>query len=334
MSNLTDASAADEADFLGRSCESGDMSEPLQDQTVIVTGVTGQVAESVATALADSNRVVGLARFNDAAARERLEAAGVRCVPTDLVAADFADVPVGVDALLNFAVVKTQRWDLDLRANAEGIGLLMDHVRPGRVLHCSSTGVYDPAGATVLDESAPLGDNHRPIMPTYSIAKIAAEEVVRTICRLHGIPTTIARLNVPYGVGPDGSARGWPAFHLAMMQAGMAVPVHPDRPNLFNPIDLADIAGTVPALLAASTVPATIVNWGGSEQVSLEEWCEVLGERCGYEVAFEETEHTIGGVTVDTSRMQEITGPTTVAWRDGFAALADAWMATSGAPAS
>jgi hypothetical protein len=115
-----------------------------------------------------------------------------------------------------------------------------------------------------------------------------------------------------------------------MMQAGMPVPVHPDRPNLFNPIDLADIAATVPALLAAATVPATIVNWAGTEQVSLEEWCTFLAERCGYDVVFEETEATIGGVTVDTTRMTELVGPTTVAWRDGFAALADAWSATQG----
>ncbi len=305
------------------------MSDTSGPQTLIVTGVTGQVAESVATSLAGAGRhVIGVARFSDTPARERLEAAGVECVTADLVAADFADVPTGVDALLNFAVVKTQRWDLDLRANAEGIGLLIGHVRPGRVLHCSSTGVYDPAGSTVLDESAALGDNHRPIMPTYSIAKIAAEEVVRTMCRLLDVPTTIARLNVPYGVGPDGSPRGWPAFHLAMMQAGMAVPVHPDRPNLFNPIDLADIAGTVPSLLDAATVPATIVNWGGAEQVSLEEWCDYLADRCGYTATFEETESTIGGVTVDLTRMASITGPTTVAWKDGFDALADAWLAS------
>ncbi|UDY36369.1 NAD-dependent epimerase/dehydratase family protein [Dermatobacter hominis] len=305
------------------------MSDLPEAQTLIVTGVTGQVAESVATSLAAAgHHVTGVARFSDAAARERLEAAGVACASADLVEADFGAVPTGVDALLNFAVVKTQRWDLDLRANAEGIGLLIAHVRPARVLHCSSTGVYDPAGATVLDESAALGDNHRPIMPTYSIAKIAAEEVVRTMCRLLDVPTTIARLNVPYGVGPDGTPRGWPAFHLAMMQAGLPIPVHPDRPNLFNPIDLADIAATVPALLGAATVPATIVNWGGAEQVSLEEWCEHLADRCGYRATFEETESTIGGVTVDLERMVSITGPTTVAWKDGFDALADAWLAS------
>jgi len=308
--------------------------ESLGSETVttyMITGVTGQVAESVAVALAPEHDVIGVARFGDAAARARLEDAGVTCVPADLVGADFTGVPTGVDVLANFAVVKTQKWDLDLRANAEGIGLLVDHVRPRRIFHCSSTGVYDPAGARVLDETAPLGDNHRSIMPTYSISKIASEEVVRTVCRMLDIPTTIARLNVPYGVGPDGEARGWPSFHLAMMQSGMSIPVNPDRPNLFNPIDLSDIARTVPALTDAATTPATIVNWAGVEQVGLEEWCEFLADLCGYQVSFEETTSTIGGVTVDTSRMVELCGPTQVAWRDGFTAVARAWQAGPGA---
>ncbi len=296
--------------------------------SIVITGVTGQVAETVATTLAAQHDVIGLARFTDAPARARLEAAGVNCVPVDLVAADFEGVPTSVDAVVNFAVVKTQRWDLDLRANAEAAGLLMAHVRPARFLHCSSTGVYAPAGPTVLDESAPLGDNHRPIMPTYSISKIAAEEVVRTMCRHLEVPTTIARLNVPYGVGPDGTARGWPAFHLAMMEAGMPIPVDRDRPNLFNPIDLDDIAATVPGLLDAATVPATIVNWAGTEQVSLEQWCEFLAERAGLEATYETTAATIGGVTVDTTRLAELCGPTAVSWRDGFARLADAHIAT------
>lgn len=295
----------------------------------VITGVTGQVAETVATTLAADHEVIGLARFTDDAARRRLEAAGVRCVTTDLLAATFDDVPIGADAVLNFAVAKAQRWDVDLRANAQAAGLLMAHVRPGAFLHCSSTGVYDPSGPTVLDERAALGDNHRPIMPTYSISKIAAEQVVATMCRHLEIPTTIARLNVPYGVGPDGTARGWPAFHLAMMEAGMPIPVDAARPNLFNPIALSDIAAMVPSLLDAATVPATTVNWAGVEQVSLEEWCEFLAERLGLDVTFEVTDATIGGVTVDTTRMVELCGPTKVAWRDGFAALADAYRAGS-----
>lgn len=299
-------------------------------RTIVITGVTGQVAEAVAVHLAPDHDVVGVARFTDAAARERLEAAGVRCVTADLARASFGDVPVGADVLCNFAVAKSGRWDVDLRAGAEGVGLLIGHVQPGRVLHCSSTGVYRPAGATVLDESAPLGDNHAAIMPTYSIAKVAAEEVVRTMCRHLGVPGTIARLNVPYGVGPDGSPRGWPAFHLAMMEAGMPVPVHPDRPNLFDPIDLADIARTTLPLADAASLPVTTVNWAGPSQASLEEWCTRLAERCGLVATFEETTSTIGGVTVDTTRLQELCGPMEVDWRDGMDRLADAHLAAAG----
>ena len=295
--------------------------------TVMVTGVTGQVAESVATRLVGDHRVVGLARFRDTAARARLEAAGVECVPVDLAGDDLSAVPTGVDALVNFAVVKTQKWHVDLRANAESVGLLMAHVRPERMLHCSSTGVYRPAGAIVLDERAPLGDNHAVIMPTYSISKIAAESVVGTMSRHLGIPTTIARLNVPFGVGPDGSPRGWPAFHLAMMDAGMAIPVFPERPNLFNPISLDQIADTVMPLLGAASDDVTTLNWAGSEQVSLEQWCKRLGERCSLPVAFEETTDTIGGVTVDTSALESVIGHRLVGWETSFDALGDAWLA-------
>ena len=38
-----------------------------------------------------------------------------------------------------------------------------------------------------------------------------------------------------------------------------------------------------PRMLAAASVPATIVNWGGDEEVSIEEWCEYLAELAGVE---------------------------------------------------
>jgi nucleoside-diphosphate-sugar epimerase len=210
--------------------------------------------------------------------------------------------------------VKSNRWEVDLSANAEAAGLLMAHCRAARsVLHCSSTGVYQPAGTHALTETDPLGDNHRVIMETYSIAKIAAEAVVRTCARLYELPTTIARLNVPYG-----DNGGWPAFHLAMIEAGQPVPVHPVRPNRFNPIHEDDIIRMIPALLAAASVPATIVNWGGTEAVDLEDWCAHLGTLVGAEATFLETDATIGGVTVDTTRMVELAGPTEVDWREGF----------------
>ncbi len=217
-------------------------------------------------------------------------------------------MPADVDYVLNLAVVKSNRWEVDLAANAEAAGLLMAHCRNATaMLHCSSTGVYEPAGLHELAETDALGDNHRVIMETYSIAKIAAEAVVRTCARLYDLPTTIARLNVPYG-----DNGGWPAFHLAMIEAGQPVPVHPDRPNRFNPIHEDDIIRMVPALLDVASVPATIVNWGGTEAADLEEWCAYLGELVGREATFVETDATIGGVTIDTTKMVELVGGTEV----------------------
>ncbi|MEP6626090.1 MAG: NAD(P)-dependent oxidoreductase [Acidimicrobiia bacterium] len=286
----------------------------LTDQRILITGPTGQVALPVTLALAEHNEVIGLARFRDPVARAQLEAAGVTCIETNLAAGEFAAVPAAVDYVLNLAVVKSNRWDVDLAANAEAIGLLMAHCRGARaVLHCSSTGVYQHAGLHPLAETDALGDNHRVIMETYSIAKIAAEAVVRTAARMLDQPTTIARLNVPYG-----NNGGWPAFHLMMIEADQAIPVHPDRPNRFNPIHEDDIIRTIPALLDAATVPATIVNWGGVEAVDLEDWCAFLAELVGKEATFVETDSTIGGVTIDTTKMLDLIGPTQVEWRDGL----------------
>ncbi|HEV3367521.1 MAG TPA: hypothetical protein VG054_08645, partial [Acidimicrobiales bacterium] len=76
-------------------------SEPLQGKSIVVTGVTGQVAEPVARALARDNDVVGAARFKDESARLRLEAAGVRCVPIDLATGDVGGLPVDADYVIN-----------------------------------------------------------------------------------------------------------------------------------------------------------------------------------------------------------------------------------------
>lgn len=289
------------------------MPDHIQGSRVLVTGATGQVARPVALALAADNDLFALARFRDDVQREQLERAGITCVPVDLANPDFGLVPTDFDLVLHFAVVKSGRWDVDLRANAEATGLLMAHCsNASAFLHCSSTGVYQPAGHHPLAETDPLGDNHRAIMPTYSISKIAAEAVVRTECRQLSLPTTITRLNVPYG-----DNGGWPDWHLELILAETPVAVSLDRPDVYNPIHEDDIIRMLPALIDAASVPATIVNLGGDEQVSLEEWCLYLGELVGKPVQFESTEHTIASVTTDNTKRRAIAGETAVSWRDG-----------------
>ncbi len=293
----------------------------LSGTKILVTGPTGQVALPLTLSLAADNDVWGVARFSDAGAREQLEAAGVTCVAADLATTDFAELPTDFDYVLNLAVLKgtDDDWDRDLAGNAESIALLIGHTKPRAFLHCSSTAVYEHQGPNhPLRETDPLGDNHRVMFPTYSLAKIAAEVVARASAREHGVPTTIARLNVPYG-----DNGGWPYYHLLYLQGGAPVPLHPERPNLFNPIHEDDIARTVPGLLEAASVPATIVNWGG-EPASIEDWVGYIAELTGLEATFEETEATIGSVTVDLTRMHELVGPNQVPWRDGIKRMLDA----------
>jgi len=293
--------------------------------TYLVTGATGQVGFPVATALASEHEVIAVARFRDPEKRAALEAAGVTCVEADFAKGNLDAVPTAVDFVCNFAVVKSNRWDVDIAGNAEAAGLLMAHCRNARAfLHCSSTGVYEAAGGGPQLETDPLGDNHRVMMPTYSISKIAAEAVVRTTCRAFSVPTTIARLNVPYGLNG-----GWPAFHLEMILAGQPVPVAPDGPSRFNPIHEVDIIAMVPRLLDAATVPATIVNWGGDEETSIEEWCEYFGALTGTEVRFDVTEQTIGGIPTDNTKRLALAGPTTVSWKDGRRAMVEQRLPTS-----
>ncbi len=294
----------------------------LDGATVVVTGVTGQVARPLATMLARNNRVIGAARFSDALARAELEAAGVECVRVDFETGDVSGLPEDADYVLNFAVAKTNDWERDLAANSGGLASLMEHHQTARAfLHCSSTAVYKPDGHRVFDEGAPLGDNHGvwPFLRTYSICKIAAEGTARWCAQRFGLPTTIARLSVPYG-----DNGGWPAIHLHMLLSGHAVPVHTDAPSVYNPLHADDIAAMVPRLLEAASAPAVTVNWGGSESVSIEEWCTYLAGLVGAEARFEPTEQTIDSVQMDTTRMHGITGPTTVHWRDGMRRMARA----------
>jgi nucleoside-diphosphate-sugar epimerase len=266
--------------------------------------------------------VYGGARFSNPEARTALEEAGVRCVPIDLVAGEVAELPTDTDYVLHFAVAKSNKWELDLAANSGGLASLMEHLQGAQAfLHCSTTGVYKPEGHRKFAEDGPLGDNHGvwPFLRTYSICKIAAEGTARWAAQRFGLPTTIARLSVPYG---DGG--GWPAIHLHMMLSGQAVPVHVDAPSVYHPLHADDIAAMVPRLLGVASVPATTVNWGGSEPVSIEEWCTYLAELTGAQARFEPTTETIDSVALDTTLMHSLIGRTTVPWREGMARMARA----------
>lgn len=289
----------------------------LAGKKILITGPSGQVALPVVEQLAPNSDVYAIARFSNPDDQQRLTALGATTHQVDLAGDSFAGLPDDFDYVLNFAVIKTGNFDYDLKANAEGVGRLMLHCKRVKAfLHFSSTAVYQYAGHAPLAEDAPLGDNHRNMFPTYSISKIAAESVVRFVARQFNIPTTIARLSVPYS-----DAGGWPYYHMLMMQNGVPIDIHPERPNVYNPIHSSDYLAKIPRLLAAANSDVTTLNFGGSQAVSIEEWCAYIAELTGFTPQYREDPKAFGSLQLNTTAMHAAIGETRMDWRAGVRAM-------------
>lgn len=297
----------------------------LRDQKILVTGPAGQIAFPLARALAKHNEVWGIARFADARKRAEVEAAGIVARACDLAEADFGGIPDDFDAVLHLAAYQAAGEDYDaaIRANAEATGLLLRHCRNARAALVMSThAVYRPVDDPLhaYAESDALGDAHAVHSPTYSISKIAQEAVARTSARLFDLPVVIARMNAAYG--PRG---GLPVMHLDMVASGRTVAARWD-PAPYQPIHDDDIFAQVEGLLAAASVPATVVNWAGDEVVTVQEWCAYAGELLGRPARIESrpVPGTQRGLVADVGRRRALAGPCRVHWRDGLRRAAEA----------
>lgn len=294
--------------------------QPITGKKILVTGVTGWVAGPLAESLtAQGNTVYGAARFKDPAQRQPWHDKGVQTVSIDLARGNLDEVPADLDLVLHFAVAKSSNFDEAFASNAHGSADLMEvaAARSDKLsfFHCSSTAVYEPKHGEARKETDLLGDSHRPMpgMPTYSISKIAGEVLVKHTAKRLGVPTVIARLNVPYG-----DAYGWMSFHLMMMERNIPVPVHVDQPTTYTPIHADDINRSIPYLLSYANTGAEIVNWGGDQLVSIEDWCEEMGRLTGITPTFAPTTATIASIVPDLKKLHDVGFHSSVDWREGI----------------
>jgi nucleoside-diphosphate-sugar epimerase len=291
----------------------------LRDEKILLTGPAGQIAFPLGSRLALDNEVWGVARFTGPGARERVEAAGMVTRTVDLAKGDLGDLPDDFTVVLHLATFQGPEPDYDwaLKVNAEGTGLLLAHCRSARAaLVMSTTGVYKPVADPwhAFVETDPLGEAVVPHCPTYPISKIAEEAVARFCARAYDLPVVIARMNASYGPGG-----GLPAYHLDMMVRGEPVPVRHD-PCPYSPIHDDDVHDQLEAVLGLASVPATVVNWGGDEPVSPQQWCAYLGELTGLPARLElrPVAGSQPGVVLDNTTRLAATGPCRVSWRDGM----------------
>jgi UDP-glucuronate 4-epimerase len=281
-------------------------------EKVLITGATGKIAFPIARALAQHNDVWGIARLREPAARDKLLAAGIRPIAWDLSGADLTGLPDDFGYVFHAAVDPgLDDWIRCVEINTQPSGDLLYHCRNTKgFVFCSTGSVYAYQGQRPLTETDPPGS---PLRANYSFSKIAAEQLCTWIAGRYHIPLTIIRICSTYG--PEGGA---PADRLEMMLRHKPIRLHPDKPNNYNPIYEDDYVELGIRAMEVAATPPVVVNWAGSETVSVEDYCAYMGELIGVEPVFNYTPAAHTPLWPDVTLMHEILGRTKVPWRAGF----------------
>jgi UDP-glucuronate 4-epimerase len=290
----------------------------LDGEKILITGATGKIAFPIARALATRNEVWGVARLRHPAGHAKLVSAGIRPFPLDVGTGDFSSLPDDFTYVFHAAVdTGADDWNRCVQTNAHNSGELLHHCRTARgFVFCSTGSIYGYQGRRPLTETDPPGVPQR---ANYSFAKVAAESVCTWVAGHYGIPLTIIRICSTYG--PEGGA---PADRLEMMLAGKPIRLHPDAPNNYHPIFEDDYVDLGIRALEVSATPPVVVNYAGSETVSIEDYCAYMGRLIGVEPVFTYSPDAHTPLWPDVTRMHEVLGRTKVPWREGFRRMIEA----------
>lgn len=290
----------------------------LDNEKILITGATGKIAFPIARALAGRNEVWGAARFSKPADRDKLIAAGIRPLQLDMASGDFSAVPDDFTYVFHAAVDPgAADWRRCVQTNAHNSGTLLHHCRKAKgFVFCSTGSIYQYQGQRPLRESDAPGV---PLRANYSFSKIAGEAVCTWVAEQFSIPLTIIRICSTYG--PEG---GTPADRLEMMLQRKPIRLYPDKPNNYNPIYEDDYVELGIRAMEVAATPPVVVNWAGSETVSVEEYCAYMGQLVGVEPIFEYTPEAHTPLWPDVTYMHEVLGRTKVHWRDGFRRMIEA----------
>lgn len=233
------------------------------------------LAQRALEAAGGDRRVIAVSRFSDAAARQRLEAAGVTIVPADLQdAAALANLPEAPNIIymLGTKFGTTGREYQTWAVNTYVAGRVAERFPSSRFTVFSSGNIYplQPVTHGGADESVtpdPVGE--------YAQSCLARERMFEYASRANGTPVSIFRLNyaidLRYGVLYDIASQ---------VYAGEAVDVTMGSANVIWQGDANAIA--LRALCHATSPPA-VFNVTGPENVSTRWLVQQFAARFGVE---------------------------------------------------
>jgi nucleoside-diphosphate-sugar epimerase len=288
----------------------------LSGRRVLVTGASGLVAYPVALELAKSNDVYAVARFSNPEQRRSLDEAGVRTIAFDLAEHDLSPLPRSVDVVINYAVLGANDKNV-YNVNAGAAGRLARRYRDCQAFVHGSTGsLYRYQGERPLREDDPYGLHSS--IEAYAASKIAAEFLLKHLCEDYHMPTTIVRIFSFYG--PRGGAI---TQRIDQVAKGQPVSVYPGARNVYTPLYEDDYVEKTIAAATIAKTPAEIVNLGGTEPVTIQEYCEMAGELLGKKPIFIENS-AAWPLWGDTAKMLTLLGPCRISMREGVRRVVEA----------
>jgi nucleoside-diphosphate-sugar epimerase len=281
----------------------------LSGRRVLVTGASGLVALPVARELAKSNEVFAVARWSNPTQRRLLDEAGAKTIAFDMAEEDLSPLPRSVDVVINYGVLGPTDPQV-YNVNARGTGRLARRYREAEAFVHGSTGsLYQYQGERPLREDDAYGLHSS--TEAYAASKIAAEILLQHLSEDYGLPVAMVRIFSFYG--PRG---GGVTQRIDQVAKGLPVSVYPGVRNTHTPMYEDDYVEKTIAAAGIAKVGAEIVNLGGSDAVTTQEYCEMAGELLGKMPIFVENSRA-WPIWADTTKMERLLGPCKVSMREG-----------------
>lgn len=252
---------------------------------IIILGIAGKMgvqlgmmAERASRQAGVKRRIIGVSRFSDAQAREKLERAGIETIACDLIDEDAVKKLPKAENVIFMAGKKFGTGDdpsITWVMNTVAPALTAQHFSQSRIVAYSTGCVYDftepsSGGSREGDEPKPVGD--------YAQSALGRERVFSYYSRTNGTPTCIVRLNyaidLRYGVLYDIASK---------VYAGEAVDLTTGYVNIIWQGDA--IAHSLLCFGQCSS-PARMMNVTGPETLSVRDLAVEFAKRFGRAAVF------------------------------------------------
>jgi nucleoside-diphosphate-sugar epimerase len=303
---------------------------PLENEKILITGVTGAIARPVARALAEKNEVWGAARFTNPALRKEIESYGVRIAEVDFEKNDYEAIPEDITMVLHYAYTRRPSGEFQdaIQVNAIAAGHVMQRCQHAKAaLIVSAATLYsaqeDPFHA--YHEQDDIGYARAPWGPSSPVSKVTLETIARFSAQVFDLPTTIVRPSGPYGTDSDIAS----VVVDAVLAEKPVFAFHDPQP--YSVIHIDDMIEQIPALLAAATVPATILNWASDEIVTTQQMAAQAGIHLGKPATVQimQADGVAKGAVIDTTRIRKVVGPCPRKFEEEFARICRARIASA-----